>query len=191
MEKAIAKDPNFWEAHMFAAEMNELIYNYEDAIYNYQKGLAINPQLNSTGSTYFYLSNLQKVTGDFPTFNSTAPVKIGDEWLVFYHFKFMGRIPDQERPILFYGLSCYTLDAKLTKIVRHLPEVMFEGSLEDELITWTDVQGNPVSKQPACVLPFGATVNDDTLALSLGVNDSFMGIFRMRINDLLSLMETV
>ena len=71
---------------MFAAEMNELIYNYEDAIYHYQKGLAINPQLNSTGSTYFYLSNLQKVTGDyhnaiknielFKTFKNASPILI-------------------------------------------------------------------------------------------------------------------
>ena len=136
-------------------------------------------------------SVLQKVTGEFPTFNSTAPVKIGDEWLVFYHFKFMGRVPDHEQPILFYGLSCYTLDEKLTKIVRHMPEVLFEGSMEDELITWTDVQGNPVSKQPACILPFGATVKEDVLSLSLGVNDSFMGVFRVGLNNLLSLMEKV
>jgi len=65
MEKAIDKDPNFWEAHMFAAEMNELIHNYDDAIYHYKKGLKINPQLNSTGSSYYYLSNLQKLTGDY------------------------------------------------------------------------------------------------------------------------------
>ena len=86
MEKAIDKDPNFWEAHMFAAEMNELIYNYKDAIYHYQKGLEINPQLNSTGSTYFYLSNLQKLTGDyqnaiknielFNTFKNANPILI-------------------------------------------------------------------------------------------------------------------
>ncbi len=136
-------------------------------------------------------SVLQKVTGEFPTFNSTAPVKIGDEWLVFYHFKFMGRGPDHEQPILFYGLSCYTLDDNLSKIVRYMPEVLFEGSMEDELITWTDVQGNPVSKQPACILPFGATVKEDVLSLSLGVNDSFMGVFRVGLNNLLSLMNKI
>jgi len=136
-------------------------------------------------------SALKPLTGDFPTFNSTAPIKIGDEWLVFYHFKFMGRVPKEQRPVLFYAMSCYTLDKDLTKIVRVLNEPMFQGSLEDELITWTDVQGNPVSKQPACILPFGATVNDDTLSMGLGINDSFMGIFRMGLNDLLALMDRV
>ena len=134
---------------------------------------------------------LKSVTGDFPTFNSTAPVKIGDEWLVFYHFKFMGRIPTQERPILFYATCAYTLDEKLTRIVRRTPEPVFQGSLEDGLVTWTDVYGNPVSNQPACVLPFGCVVEDNTIAVSLGVNDSFMGIFRMGLNDLLSLMDKV
>ena len=88
MEKAVDKDPNFWEAHMFAAEMNELIHNYDDAIYHYKKGLEINPQLNSTGSTYFYLSNLQKLTGDyhnaiknielFKTFKNANPILINE-----------------------------------------------------------------------------------------------------------------
>tara|TARA_B100000902_G_scaffold373397_1_gene401310 strand:- start:1361 stop:1579 length:219 start_codon:yes stop_codon:yes gene_type:complete len=72
-----------------------------------------------------------------------------------------------------------------------MPEVLFEGSMEDELITWTDVQGNPVSKQPACILPFGATVKEDVLSLSLGVNDSFMGVFRVGLNNLLSLMNKI
>lgn len=132
---------------------------------------------------------LEKVTGKAATFNSTAPVKFGDEWLVFYHWKIMARVPSEERPVLMYFLSAYTLDEKLTKIVRYLPEPMFVGTPDDELITWTDHAGSPISKQPACILPFGATVDESELALSLGVNDNFMGIFRMRLDNLLILME--
>jgi predicted GH43/DUF377 family glycosyl hydrolase len=136
-------------------------------------------------------SVLKNLTGDHPTFNSTAPVKIGDEWLVFYHFKFMGKVPEQERPVLFYILSAYTLDEKLTKIVRYLPEAMFTGSLEDEIITWTDCLGQAISNQPACILPFGCVADENNFALSLGVNDSFMGIFRSPTNNLLSLMKKI
>ena len=138
-------------------------------------------------------SVLRRITGPHPTFNSTAPVKVGDEWLVFYHYKFMGKAMHLPRGVLFYVLSAYTLDEDLTKIVRILPQPMFSGSLDDQVINWTDTQGNVVSNQPACILPFGVTVDDDekTLAMSLGVNDNFMGIFRMGINDLFSLMERV
>ena len=65
MEQALEKDPNFWEAHMFAGEMCELIRDYPNAIDHYNKALAINPQPSSTGSTYFYLANLQQAVGDY------------------------------------------------------------------------------------------------------------------------------
>lgn len=65
MKKAIEKDPTFWEAHMFAGEMCELIRDYPSAIEHYKKALKINPQPSSTGSTYFYLANLQHAVGDY------------------------------------------------------------------------------------------------------------------------------
>jgi tetratricopeptide (TPR) repeat protein len=65
MEKAIEKDTTFWEAHMFAGEMCELIRNYPSAIEHYKKALKINPQHSSTGSTYFFLANLQHAVGDY------------------------------------------------------------------------------------------------------------------------------
>lgn len=136
-------------------------------------------------------SVLKNCTGEHPTFNSTAPVKVGDEWLVFYHYKLMGIVRGEPRPVLFYMLSAYTLDENLTKIVRYMPEAIFTGSLDDELITWTDYQGQPISKQPACILPFGCVADENEIALSLGVNDSFMGIFRCPTNNILSLMTKV
>lgn len=65
MNKAIEKDPSFWEAHMFAGEFCETIGDYENAIMHYQAAIRINPEHNRTGSTYFYLASLQYATGDY------------------------------------------------------------------------------------------------------------------------------
>ena len=45
--------------------------------------------------------------------------------------------------------------------------------------------------QPACVLPFGGIYNeeDDEIELALGVNDSFMGIFKCPLVNILALLE--
>lgn len=95
------------------------------------------------------------------------------------------------KPHLVYHLGAYCLDKKLTKITRMLKEPMFSGSTNDELITWTDCVGNAISNQPACILPFGCFEDDGELVMSLGVNDSFMGIFRTGVVNLLTLMEPV
>lgn len=65
MNKALEKDPNFWEAHMVAGEFAETIGDYNTAIDHYKKAIAINPNHTATGSTYFYLANLQQATGDY------------------------------------------------------------------------------------------------------------------------------
>ena len=135
-------------------------------------------------------SCLKKVTSDHPTFNSTAPIKIGDEWLVFYHWKFMAKELDK-RPYLLYCLGAYTLDEKLTRIVRMTEEPLFVGSTNDDLVTWTDAVGNDISNQPACILPFGSYEDDGELVMSLGVNDSFMGVFRTSVVNIMSLMGKV
>jgi len=134
---------------------------------------------------------LQQVTGGNATFNSTAPIDIGDEWLVFFHWKHMAVENFNDRPYLLYHLGAYCLDKNLTRITRMMKEPMFTGSTNDELITWTDAVGNPVSKQPACILPFGCFEEDYELVMSLGVNDSFMGIFRCDMANILSLMDAV
>jgi outer membrane protein OmpA-like peptidoglycan-associated protein len=64
-EKAIAKDPRFWEAHLLAAELYENYYEYPAAIKHYEAALAINPNHAPSGSTYFYLGNSQFAVGDY------------------------------------------------------------------------------------------------------------------------------
>jgi hypothetical protein len=138
-------------------------------------------------------SSLKKVVSDCPTFNSTAPIKIGDEWLVFFHWKYMAFDTKTQRQHLLYHLGVYTLDEGLTKITRQCTEALFSGSLHDDLIWWTDCTGQPVSTQPACILPFGGSYveEDDTIELALGVNDSFMGIFKCPLVNILGLLEPV
>lgn len=138
-------------------------------------------------------SCLKEVVGESPTFNSTAPIKIGDEWLVFFHWKYMALDVTSQTPYLLYHLGCYTLDDKLTKITRRCTEALFSGSINDKLIWWTDVTGNPVSKQPACILPFGGAYveEENCIELALGVNDSFMGIFKCPLVNILALLQTV
>jgi outer membrane protein OmpA-like peptidoglycan-associated protein/tetratricopeptide (TPR) repeat protein len=63
--KAIEKDPTFWEAHMFAGEYCEIIGDYTNAIAHYEAALSINPNHSPSGSTYFYLANLQQAVGEY------------------------------------------------------------------------------------------------------------------------------
>jgi hypothetical protein len=136
-------------------------------------------------------SCLKTLTGEHPTFNSTAPVLVDDEWLVFFHWKYMVYELDK-RPYLLYSLGAYTLDEKQTKITRMMKEPLFVGSTRDELITWTDCVGNDISNQPACILPFGCFIeNEEELVMSLGVNDCFIGIFRTPVVNVLSLLSPV
>lgn len=65
IQKSIEKDPNFWEAHLLIAEYYEYLYEYDNAITHYKKAIEINPNHTYTGSTYFYLANLQFATGAY------------------------------------------------------------------------------------------------------------------------------
>ncbi len=65
LNKALEKDPLFWEAHMFAGEYCEIIGDYTNAITHYESALSINPNHSPSGSTFFYLANLQQAVGEY------------------------------------------------------------------------------------------------------------------------------
>ena len=81
------------------------------------------------------------------------------------------------------------VDKEFTKVTYIVPEPLFTGSLEDRVIEWTDLMGNPVSNQPAVILPFGAYVESTELVMSLGVNDAFMGIFRTPLENIMKRLK--
>jgi outer membrane protein OmpA-like peptidoglycan-associated protein/tetratricopeptide (TPR) repeat protein len=58
LEKALKKDPKFWEAHLLSAEYDELMGNFKSALGHYESAISINPNHSPTDATYFYASNL-------------------------------------------------------------------------------------------------------------------------------------
>ena len=133
---------------------------------------------------------LENVTKGTPTFCSLQPLEVDEGNLVFYHWKHM-TFDKNGQPYLLYHLGVFMVDKQFTKITHVANEPLFSGSLEDTLITWTDYVGNPVSKQPAVLLPFGAFIKDGELIMSLGVNDAFMGILRCPIDEILKKLQEV
>jgi len=133
---------------------------------------------------------LRKVSEEHPTFNSTAPIDLNGVHLVFYHWKHMNCMPDG-RSYLQYHCSAYLMDKKLTKITHMIPHAIWSGSLQDELIWWTTAMGQKVSTQPACILPFGGSVVRDELVMPLGVNDAWIGTFRINLDNIMAFMQPV
>ena len=131
---------------------------------------------------------LDEVTQGAPTFNSVAPIDLGYAFLIFYHWKHMVVTPEGFS-YLQYHLSAYMIDKKFSKVTHLIKQPLFSGSLNDSLIRWTDYAGNPVSTQPAVILPFGAYVENTELVLSLGVTDAFMGIFRCPLESIMRQLE--
>lgn len=147
--------------------------------------------LRESGETIEVDSSLLRVaTKDSPTFCSTAPVDIGDEYLVFYHWKNGARDPNGTVYLKYYT-SAFTLDKETFKINRLCEKPLLYGSLADQLIWWTDLYGNPVSRQPATILPFGCLVENNEVVLSVGVNDAFMGIMRLPLDNVLNKMTNI
>ena len=133
---------------------------------------------------------LDQVTKNAPTFNSTAPIDLGYGYLIFYHWKHT-TFSENGKPYLIYHVSAYMVDKEFTKVTYIVPEPLFTGSLEDRVIEWTDLMGNPVSNQPAVILPFGAYVESTELVMSLGVNDAFMWIFRTPLENIMKRLKKV
>jgi predicted GH43/DUF377 family glycosyl hydrolase len=104
--------------------------------------------------------------------------------------------PDESLYVQFITSTYASRYDKRTDKLFHQPKVsvcwpLFTGSLEDRVIEWTDLMGNPVSNQPAVILPFGAYVESTELVMSLGVNDAFMGIFRTPLENIMKRLKKV
>jgi predicted GH43/DUF377 family glycosyl hydrolase len=135
-------------------------------------------------------SALDEVTQGNPTFNSTAPINLGYGYLVFYHWKHMAATPSGFK-FLLYHLGAYIVDKNFTKLLYIDKNPLFTGSLNDRVIEWTNYAGQPISTQPAVILPFGGFIENTELVLSLGVNDAFMGIFRCPLENIMKRMKKV
>jgi len=64
-EKALNRDPNFWEAHLLLAEFHENYDEYEQAIHHYEQALRIHPQHAASGLTHFLLGSSQFLVGQY------------------------------------------------------------------------------------------------------------------------------
>ncbi len=64
-DKALEKDPNFWEAHSLAADFAEYSEQYELAIFHLKESLRINPANSPSGSVHYILANLQMKVSDY------------------------------------------------------------------------------------------------------------------------------
>jgi outer membrane protein OmpA-like peptidoglycan-associated protein/Tol biopolymer transport system component len=76
LDQALEKDPNFWEAHMVAGEFCEILGDYQSAITHFESAIRINPNHSPSGSTYFYLANLQNAVGDYSSSNKNLEIFI-------------------------------------------------------------------------------------------------------------------
>ena len=63
--KAIKKDPNFWEAHILAAELNVQIGEFETAIFHYKKALNIDSFHSTSSKTNFFLAECELKIGKY------------------------------------------------------------------------------------------------------------------------------
>jgi predicted GH43/DUF377 family glycosyl hydrolase len=133
---------------------------------------------------------LENATKGAATFNSTAPIELENGFLVFYHWKKM--VSDTNGfTYLQYYLSAYIVDKDFKNILYYDQNPLFTGSLNDQIIAWTDVGGNVVSFQPAVILPFGAFLEDKEVVMALGVNDAYIGTFRCPLENLTKRMTKV
>jgi outer membrane protein OmpA-like peptidoglycan-associated protein/tetratricopeptide (TPR) repeat protein len=65
LEKAIARDPNFIEAHQLMAEYQLGMGNMDKAIEHLERSIKINPEYDPSGSSYYMLAQLQHQGGKY------------------------------------------------------------------------------------------------------------------------------
>jgi hypothetical protein len=171
-------------------EKNWCFFSHEDELRCLYSTRPLVIECEKTPKITIDTSVLEDVTQGSATFNSTAPINLGYGHLIFYHWKHMTLMPNGH-PYLLYHLGAYIVDRKFTRVTHMTTQPLFSGSLNDKLIRWTDYSGNPVSFQPAVILPFGAFVENFDLVMSLGINDAFMGIFRCPLEEIIHWMQPV
>jgi tetratricopeptide (TPR) repeat protein len=64
-EKALEEDPNFWEAHLLAAEFYERTLKYPEAISHYEATIQLNPNNVMTANAYYFVAALQLAIGRY------------------------------------------------------------------------------------------------------------------------------
>lgn len=64
-EKALEKDPNFWEAHLLAGDLAEYANLPFKAIDHFRAAIKINPNHSPSGNTYVLLANLEQGVGEY------------------------------------------------------------------------------------------------------------------------------
>lgn len=70
LNKAVEREPQFWEAHLALGEYYEYSGNYVKAIEHLELALQKVPNKNAIGSTYFFLGMLQKQQGQYEKSNA-------------------------------------------------------------------------------------------------------------------------
>ncbi len=65
LNKALEKEPKFWEAHCAIGDMDMEIGKYKESITHYEAAIAINPNHSATGYTFFNLANAQQLNGEY------------------------------------------------------------------------------------------------------------------------------
>jgi outer membrane protein OmpA-like peptidoglycan-associated protein/tetratricopeptide (TPR) repeat protein len=65
LNKAIAKDPYFWEAYVLLAEYYKNLNQFPSAIKNYENALRIKPEHSRTGLTFYNLGALYLAEGNY------------------------------------------------------------------------------------------------------------------------------
>lgn len=65
LKQAVAKAPEFWEAHLLMGEFHEYAMEYPEAIKAYETALELNPRHSSSGATFCYLANLNLALANY------------------------------------------------------------------------------------------------------------------------------
>ena len=176
----IGKPEKNWCFFPYDSELR-CLYSTRPLVIEREKGEAI--QVNT--------DCLEAAVQGCPAYNSLPPLELPNgKHLIIYHWKHMAKALNG-LTFLIYHLGAYTVDRDFHKVIDMTTEPILTGSLHDRLIKWTDVTGNPVSYQPACILPFGAYIENRNLVMSLGVNDAFMGIFKCPLETILARLVPV